>query len=73
MPRPMSRTDTIALRAEACRFALAVYPEGNSDKAVLLDMIQFFERVLMDGSVAIEGIYGAKPAAQLRVIGTING
>lgn len=71
--RPMSRSDTVALRAEACRFALSTYPEGISDKAVLLDMIQFFERVLIEGSVALEGVYGVKPAAQLRVIGTVNG
>ncbi len=65
--RPLGRLSLIALRAEACRFALTAAGEGAS-KEEMLQWIALFERVQLDGTKALEGVYSGPVVTPLRMV-----
>lgn len=69
--RPLSRTDTIALRNQACHLALAAAGEGAT-KAEMLEWVAFYERVQIDGAAALEGVYSAPVVTPLRIVGLVT-
>lgn len=69
--KPLSRAARIEIRAESIRFTLdRLGAEGT--KHEYLGWIEFFERVLTDGSSGLHGVYGAPSdsVVALRVIGS---
>ena len=65
--RRLGRLDLIALRSEACHLALAA-AGPDATKAAMLEWISFYERVQLEGSFALEGVYSGPVVTPLRIV-----